>query len=460
VAAFNFVFFAKTSIKTSNMYKQITLICCTLFCVSFCVSTAFAQNKKDSTRFSIHFQQTIITQSHSKFAAPYEGKNSLRLSEDPATSLTGTFFLGARLWQNGAIFINPEIAGGAGLSGATGVAGFPNGETFRVGNVAPTLYIARAYYQQIFALKGKAVYQHNAANQLGGVMPENYYKISVGKFCLADFFDKNSYSHDPRTQFMNWALMTNGAYDYAANVRGYTWGAVGEANKGHWTLRAGAALQPLVANGADLDWNINKAIGLQAEVERRFLIKGKLGVVRLLGYYNTSSAASYATAIEKNPKLPDLVAVRSYGNGNRKNGVGINMEQAINNNGGIFLKASWNDGKYETWAFTEIDHSIAGGWLQGGARWHRPNDQLGVAVVANGLSVPHQDYLRAGGNGFIVGDGQLNYGFETIFEAFYNFDLYRNKIIVAPDYQFVVNPAYNKDRGPVSFFGFRLHTEF
>jgi high affinity Mn2+ porin len=439
------------------MSRQATLLSLVYFCV---MTTTYAQITKDSSRFTIHFQQTIASQAHSKFTAPYEGKNSLRMSEDPATSLTSTLFLGAKLWRNASFYINPEIAGGSGLSGTTGVAGFPNGETFRIGNIAPTLYIARMYYSQIFALRGKGVYQASTDNQLAGIVPDNYYKISVGKFCLADFFDGNTYSHDPRTQFMNSALMTNGAYDYAANVRGYTWGTVGEMNKGRWTLRAGAALQPTVANGADLDWKINNAIGLQGEIEHRFSLWNKNGAIRLLGFYNTSSAGNYRSAIEKNPALPDLTTARDYNNGNRKNGFGINMEQAINKDGGIFLKASWNDGKYETWAFTEIDHSVSGGILQGGSRWHRPNDKIGMAAVINGISVEHQEYLQAGGNGFMVGDGLLNYGLETIIEAFYSLDVYKNRIFVAPDYQFVINPAYNKDRSAVSFFGVRLHTAF
>ena len=410
--------------------------------------------------WSLHFQQTVIKQWHSEFHHPYEDSLSLQSRENAKLSLTTTLFIGRRLWKDGAIFFNPEASGGSGLSGASGMAGALNGETFRVGSTEPVLYLARLYLQQRFAIGTETVDDDDDLNQLGGPRPVRYLSATVGKISMADYFDQNSYSHDPRTQFLNWSLMSAGGWDYPANTRGYTGGAVLEYISPGLALRAATSLMPTYANGPLLDYHYGKAHAETVELTKVYHLRGHTGTVRVLGYRNQAGMGNYQQALTTIIRdQPNIIATRQ--DYRTKYGFIVNAEQEISKTIGVFGRFSYDDGKNETWAFTEIDNSLSLGATSSGARWHRPGDRLGLAAVANGISPTHRAYLAAGGYGFIIGDGALNYGHEFITELYYSIDLPRYHVAITPDYQFIVNPGYNKDRsGPIHVVAVRLHVEF
>jgi len=350
------------------------------------------------------------------------------------------------------------MSGGAGLSKTLGVAGFPNGETFRVGGDAPKIYIARAYFTQNFEWGNAKDTLTDDANQLAGTLSTRHLSFTIGKFGMADYFDNNSFSHDPRTQFMNWSLMSNGAWDYPANTRGYVFGFYTEYAHPSWTLRFALTMVTTEANGAVWDEHIGHTNSQTLEFEKRYTIAGKKGALRILGFNNKGKMGSYTDALMRSPVNPEVDTLLSYGH--RKWGFGLNAEQNITNDLGVFAKLSYNDGKTQTWFFTEIDRSLSFGGVLKGTSWKRADDELGLGFVANGISKPHRDYLAAGGYGFIIGDGKLNYGTEMIGELYYKVNAYQQKIWLSPGYQFIINPAYNKDRGPVNVFSLRMHVEF
>ena len=414
------------------------------------------------SNWSLHFQQTVIQQWHSELTTPYAGDYSLQDREKAKLSLTTTVFLGRKLWRGAALFFNPEVAGGSGLSGARGVAGFPNGETFRIGAPEPVLYLARLYVRQEFALGPATEALDDDNNQVAGRHPTHYLALNLGKFSAADYFDQNTYSHDPRTQFLNWSLMSAGAWDYPANVRGYTVGGVVEYVRPGLALRFGSTLLPTAANGPDLDFDYATAHAETIELTKAYRLGGHPGTLRLLGFRNVAAMGDYRAATTEGQttrQQPDVTAQRR--NGRSKSGFVVNAEQEVSADIGLFGRLSYNDGQYETWAFTEIDQSVSLGATSTGARWQRPDDRLGLAVVTNGISAAHRAYLAAGGYGFIVGDGGLNYGPEFIAETYYSIALPRYHASLSPDYQFIINPGYNRDRsGPVHVVALRAHVEF
>lgn len=409
-------------------------------------------------RFNLHFQQTVITQTKPGFNAPYSGDNSLLPIHETASSLTTTLFGAARLWKGAEAYFNPEMSGGKGFSQTLGLAGFTNGETFRVGSPEPAIYIARAYLTQTFGWGNEIDTLADDQNQLAGFRKKRYFSITAGKFGLSDFFDNNAFSHDARSQFMNWSLMANGAWDYPANTRGYVIGAVFELGQPDWSLRLATTMVTNSANGAIWDGKIGKAHAFTLEYEKRYQIGGEKGIIRLLAFNNAAMMGSYRLAIAQNPLAPDVTATRAYGR--NKYGFGINLEQNINSNLGVFAKTSYNDGKTETWAFTEIDRSVSIGAVLNGNSWKQKDAEIGLAFVGNGIAKDHRNYLAAGGYGFIIGDGKLNYAPEMIAEVYYKVNVYQKKFFLSPDYQFILNPAYNKDRGPVNAFALRAHVEF
>jgi high affinity Mn2+ porin len=427
----------------------------------FWITTIFAQTPsiKDSTRntnSNFHFQLTSVTQYKFDLPATYTGTNSLIPVDESASTLTATIFWGAKLWKGAAIYINPEVAGGGGISSARGVAAFTNGEAFRVGDPEPKIYAARAFVKQIFNLGGEQNYIGEGANEVYKNRSQKYVMAVVGKFSIADFFDTNSYSHDPRSQFFNWGLMSNGAWDYPANVRGYTWGAVLEYGTEKFKVRGATTLVPKEANGNDMDLNIGQANSSVLEFEKPISLFKQGGSIRLLGFYTQAHMGNYVLAI--NNTTPDITSTRSYGR--TKYGLGINMEQELGSGIGLFARASWNDGKNETWAFTEIDRSASMGVSFNGERWKRNDDAFGIGSVLSGLSEEHRNYLAGGGYGFIIGDGALNYGAEWVTEFYYKAKLFSDTFYLTANYQFVVNPAYNIDRGPAHVIGLRAHVEF
>jgi len=429
--------------------------------------------------WSFHFQFTNVVQGHTAFkGGGYQGPNTLSPQADTALSVTATLFAGRRLWRGASLYFNPEIAGGRGVghrdnqfpnnedlyNPAVGIAGFPNGETFRIGSPKPALYVARLYLEQVIPLSDEGYSEIlSEANQVKQRLPESRIVITAGKFALVDLFDNNRYSHDPRTDFLNWALMSYGAWDYPANTRGYTYGLAVEYIRPTYAVRVAGSLMPKVANGNVLDWRFTRSGSLDLEFERQFKLLSRPGRVRLLGYRNVTKAPTYRSATEMllagtyPADRPYILTGTTYGG--VKYGFGVNLEQPIGRWGGLFGRASWNDGRTATWAFTEIDRSYSLGGNLNGSPWKRSNDAIGLAWITNGISPDHRAFLAAGGRGFMLGDGALpNYGSEHILEANYNAHLARFLWMTA-DYQLVVNPGYNAGRGPVHLFALRTHLE-
>jgi len=442
------------------MKKRILLII--LISASIAAKAQLNYTKDSTEKWSQHFQLTVIDQSHNSFNAAYSGNNSLSSSHEEALSITATLYLGRKLWKNASVYFNPEVSGGSGVSEARGVAGFPNGETFRIGSPAPALYMGRLFYRQYIPLSDSRDLVDADANQLREYVPRKRIVITAGKFALSDFFDNNAYAHDPRSQFMNWALMSNGAWDYPANTRGYTDGLVLEYINPSWAIRAAGTLVGTYANGPEFDYNYFKAHGQTIEFSKFTDLNGHKGTISLLAYRNVTKAPAYRDVINnylnKSDVSLDVVNGKNYGG--VKYGFGINAGQELSKDLGVFLRAGWNDGKTATWAFTEIDRTLSFGFNYKGVAWHRPDDTFGFAADINGISQDHRDFLAAGGYGFLIGDGKLtNYKTEKIVEAYYS-ARFNSNLYVSADYQYVANPAYNADRGPVSFFSIRAHVEF
>jgi high affinity Mn2+ porin len=427
--------------------------------------------KKDSVaNWTIHAQITTVFQYHPAFHADYSGINSLSNTKAEALSLTSTIFLGRKLWKGASIYANPELSGGQGFNGAHGAAGFPNGEIYRVGNPTPTPFIARLFIQQVIKLRnsGEDV-QSTDVNQLAGKFPTSRVVITVGKFCLSDFFDGNNYNHDARSQFLNWSLMASGSWDFPADTRGYTSGFVVEAIKPLWAVRFSAVMVPRQANALQMDWQLNKANSETAEFEKDWNYKGHAGILRATGFISFTRAPKYKEVINAIQSgdtteanfLIDIVSGKTTWDtfGGIKYGFGLNLEQDLGYGIGVFARGNWSDGQSADWAFTQIDNNVQLGMLMKGVLWKRPMDNFGLAFATNGLSPLQKQYLELGGYGFIIGDGALNYRRETILEVFYNCQL-AQFVFISPDYQFIANPGYNKDRGPVHVPGLRVHLEF
>ncbi len=410
----------------------------------------------DSSFANLHFQLTTISQYHADFHELYHGRNSIQATAESATSVTSTLFAGVHLWSGAALYVNPELSGGSGLSGVTGIAGFVNGETPRIGDPAPAISVARVYFQQTIDLPGAEVeHLSDLQNQLAQDVARSRLTITAGKYALSDLFDNNAYSHDPRSQFENWALMENGAWDYPANTHGYTYAFTIGLRVEEWSVQASTAAEPREANGATLEYR-SGAHGETLEVERDYSLDGLNGAFRLLFFDNTADMGSYALATQQSSSSPDVAGTREYGR--VKYGIGLNLQQELSPNVGSFMRLGWSDGKNETWAFTEIDRTISLGLSLSGNLWNRGHDMAGVAGVINGLSQDHKVYLEAGGYGFIIGDGALTYSPEVIAETEYKLAL-TEFVSLTADYQFVLNPAYNRDRGPIHVLGLRAHIE-
>lgn len=425
-----------------------------------------SQQNDSVSNWTVHFQSTVIYQSQSSFHAKYSGLRSLDTNLNEAYSLTNTLFLGRRLWRGASFYFNPEISGGQGIGKVLGIAGAPNGEVYRVGNPKPTLFIARGYLQQEFALKkSEPVDQEDGQNQLRGKVASDRLVLQIGKFGISDFFDGNVFDHDARSQFLNWSLMSSGAWDFPADLRGYTEGVVVQWLHPDWALRFAAVKVPLKANGLKLDPNITKGNSETAEYEKNFSIHHRKGSIKLTGFVTSSRAPIYNKAIAE-LKQADSTRYKIINGENEWNiyegvkyGLALNFSQSLSFSCGLFSRLNFNDGQSATWAFTEIDRNFQIGVNINGTKWKRKDDALGVALSINGLSPQHKKYLQSGGMGFIIGDGKLNYSKEAIIESFYRIKC-NSFIYCSADYQLVINPGYNKDRkGPVSICGIRLHIE-
>jgi len=423
-------------------------------------STAPAADTVDTERWNLFYQATSIGQYHGTFHSPYEDAFSLQDHQERDVSLTTTLFFGLRLEKNTELYFDPEIAGGRGFSGVNGLANSSNGELPRVASAVPKPYLARLYIMHDFAFGSETEPVESDDNQLGGTRPVTRYTVVVGRFTVTDFFDKNRYSNDPRSQFMGWAVMFNGAWDYPADVRGYTWGWMHEFHTSNWSFRYASAAMPRVANGLRFDRRLFVNRGDVFEAERRFTLNKHAGTLRLLNYENHADAGTYAKAIllaRETGTVPDVILTRK--NGTLKYGFGINMDQEVTKDFGVFARLGWNDGKTESFAFTAMDRLATGGVSFTGTRWHRPNDTVATELTVGGISGVHAEYLAMGGHDFLIGDGHLEYGPECVWETYYNARVYKG-VFASFDLQHVANPAYNQQRGPVWIPSIRLHIEF
>jgi len=407
--------------------------------------------------WQVHGQSTLITQGHGTFESPYQGPNSLRPERESATSFTATVMLGWQPWPGAEWFLDGEAAAGKGVSSVLGMAGAPNGETYRVGDPELKATFARVFLRQTWDLGGASETSATDAHQFAGVRTTRRFVLHFGKFSVMDVFDSNSYAHEPRTQFLNWSFMGHGAWDYPADTRGYTWGGAVEWYWDDWALRYGRFAEPLEANQMAMDHAFAEAHGDAGEVEHDHTLAGLPGAVRLLSYRNVARMGNYRESLALASAAPDITDTRA--SGRVKRGWGLNAEQSLSEDLGGFLRWSWNDGHTETWAFTEIDRSLSMGLSLKGTRWHHAEDRIGLALVRNGLSPDHRDYLAAGGLGFLLGDGRLSYAPECIAEAYYACSL-GSSVTVTLDLQQVWNPAYNRDRGPLTLAALRLHAAF
>ena len=406
--------------------------------------------------WNVHVQNTDILQGDFSFPAKYSGPNSLRTKGELNETVSLDLSLGLRLWHGAEVHLDGLMWQGFGLSKTLGVAGFPNGEAFRFGTKVPNVNLPRAFIRQVIGLGGPQEDVPDDALHLAGRQDISRLTLTLGKMSAKDIFDNNAYSNDPRTQFMNWSLMANGAWDYPADAIGFITGFAAELNQPVWTLRYGFFQVPRVSNGTAIDQHFLDAWSMVTEFERRFTMREHPGAVRLLGFVERAHMGSYRDALNSTVRPADITASREY---RCKFGLGLNIEQEITKRIGVFARLGWNDGNTESWAFTDVDRTVSLGVRIKGGAWHRPDDVVGIAGVCNGLSHVHRQFLAAGGTGILTGDGGLTYAGEKILETYYDIAL-RKGVHLAVDYQFVSDPAYNRDRGPVSFLAGRLHWEF
>jgi high affinity Mn2+ porin len=409
-----------------------------------------------AAQWNWHFQNTDIIQGDPSFPAKYSGPNSLDSQGETRETVSVDLMAGARLWSGAEAFVDGLLWQGFGLSETLGVEGFPNGEGFRLGTKVPNVTFARLFLRQTIGLGGDTESVADSPIQLAGTRDISRLTFTVGKISAKDIFDNNAYANDPRTQFMNWAFMANEAWDYPADSLGFITGFAAELNQPKWALRYGFFQLPRTSNGMAQDAHYLQAWGMVTEFERRFTLNEHPGALRLLAFLNQANMGSYQAAVDSPVRPADIEATRAY---RFKFGFGLNMEQEVVTNVGVFTRLGWSDGKNEAWAFSDVDRTASLGVSVKGGFWNRPVDTVGLAVALNAISSEHQDFLAAGGTGILAGDGALNYGFEKLLETYYDFQVWRT-IHVAFDYQFIVNPAVNRDRGPVSVFGGRLHMEF
>jgi len=426
-------------------------------------------------------QLTAIEQNQSTLHSPYRGALSLDPAGDTQPTETVGLYLAWAPLSFVQLYADTEKFNGAGVSNATGLGGLTNGDVVREGSesLPKTFYLARAYARVLIPLgeEGDAPDTTRAEasqDQIGGWEPAHRLELKVGKLAVSDDFDRNRYAGSARTEFLNWSLWQNTAWDYAADTRGYTNGFVVGFVSPRWQLRYGAYLMPEHANGQQLESSFRRARGEQVELT---LTPKEAGpIVRVLAYRNIARMGSYEEAVAiaaLNHTVPDVAA--NDEDGRRKYGFGVNVEQALADDGetGVFVRAGWNDGKNESFAFTEVDRHLSAGVQIDGVHWARAADRLGVALVSEGLARAHADYLAAGGSGFLLADGALHYGHEQILETYYRIEWSwpfgsvpqrpphaAPRIQLSPDFQFVRRPGYNEDRGPVHFFALRLHLEY
>jgi hypothetical protein len=409
--------------------------------------------------FAAHGQATYIWQGKSSFTSPYEGAHSLTGAQTRSYSSTVTADLGWRLGKGTEFHVNGEGAAGIPFSELHGLGGMTNGELAKTAGSDMQFYVARAFMRQTWGLGGGSERVEADMNQLAGFQDKRRVVLTVGTISPLDIFDSVSISHDPRTQFLNWSFLTHGSYDYAADARGYTWGGTIEYIDDGWAARFGRYAVPGASNGLGLTSSILNQYGDQLELEKSYSAWGKQGTARLLMFRNQEVMGSFDEAIAyaaMHGGTPDVANVRRE---QTKMGMGLSFDQTLTDSISAFMRINFADGKTETYSFTEIDRSVSGGVAISGDSWGRGQDTVGIAMSINALSAAHRQYLQLGGLGAFLGDGTLNYGTERVYEAYYSWRPVRN-LWISADAQFIQNPGYNRDRGPATVVGVRLHTEF
>jgi high affinity Mn2+ porin len=411
----------------------------------------------DLGSFAVHGQTTFVENYAPRFRSPYVGQNSLTPNQGRETWDT-TLGLGVKLWRDAEFWFDPEIDQGFGLNATEGAAGFPTGTAFKVGASVPYARLHKTFVRQTIDLGGEAQKIDAGFNQFAGSQTADRLVITLGKFSVSDIFDTNKYAQNPRKDFMNWALIDAGAFDYAADAWGYSYGASAEWYQGAWTFRGGLFDLSIVPNSQVLDPSFGQFQWL-GEIERRYELWGHPGKLAVTGFLSRGRMGSFQDAInlaQASGGPANIAAVRKY---QSRGGVSMNVEQEITADLGLFMRAGWADGNVEPYEYTDVDRTIAAGLSVKGKQWGRPDDTFGLAGIVNDISKVHQQFLNAGGLGILVGDGMLPHpGPEQIVETYYAFPLFATTVTL--DYQFIVNPAYNRDRGPVSVIGARVHAEF
>ncbi|HUV69651.1 MAG TPA: carbohydrate porin [Terracidiphilus sp.] len=420
----------------------------------------------DGSRYWISGQANIIFQGDLPFHSPYAGPNSFVGRGEYKASEVGTLYLAVRptrsIRYSTDLILDVESAGGRGLSEALGLAGFTNLDVVRNPTLGMKPYLARYEIHQTIGLSGETTGQDAGPFALASRVPVRRVELRAGKMTLPDFFDVNEVGSDSHLQFMNWTVDNNGAWDYAADTRGYTVGGMAEYDDKVWSVRYGLFAMPVVANGIDMDWAFSRAHAQDGEFELRhgFIAKRK-GTQRILFYANRAHMGTYREAVNAflagTDKTPNILLHEHFGA--LKYGFGYNTEQEVNANLRVFGRFGWNEGQHESFAYTEVDQTVELGGDYGGARWHRPEDKVGLAVVSNAIKRDHQNYLKDGGLGFLLGDGNLNYGRENIVEGYYTWHAWRG-LFYALDVQHIDHPGYNRDRGPVWVGSVRVHVDF
>jgi high affinity Mn2+ porin len=413
--------------------------------------------------WELHGQTTFIYQGYPPFSASYNGPNSLPMLGQSRETWTVSGFLGVRLWQGGELYYNPELLQGFGVANTTGAAGYPNGEAQKSNFPYPRYNTSRLFVRQEIGLGGETETVDSEYGQLSGVKDVSRVTLQFGKFSVHDLFDTNSYAEDPRVDFLNWSIWASGAFDYPADRLGLTWGLTAALNQPNWAVRVGYFLVGDQPNANTFDMNLLTRGGYVGELELRFRPFDRPGALRFGSWLTSTFAGSYDQAVllaAMNPSLTANDTIDQTRQTRTKYGFYFNLEQELSDNVGLFGRFSWNDGRTEIGAFTDIDTSLSLGLSIKGAPWGRPDDRVGIAGSLNQISGAHSGYLAAGGLGVLVGDGQLPvYSSENVFESYYALKVVKD-VVVTADYQFLGNPAYNAQRGPVHVFSGRLSARF
>lgn len=415
----------------------------------------------DSSRFWISGQMNFILQWHPAFHSPYQGSQSLNPRGENALSRVVTLYTGMELTHSTELLFDLESASGHGISEAFGLAGYTNLDVVRNPSLGGAPYVARGMFHAVIPFSSERIVSARSPLSLFTSLPVRRLEFRIGRFQLVDFFDANSAGNDSHLQFLNWTVDNNGAYDYAADTRGYTVGAVLDYEDRIWGFRFAETLMPRVANGIAFQWNLERARAENYEFELRHgILPHRDGVVRLLSYVNHADMGDYRKAIQQfesgQTTVPDISNHPLQET--IKYGFGINLEQKLTPWLTAFGRFGWNEGRHESFVYTEANQTVSFGAVAPGKLWHRNLDRIGVAFTSNAISGDHRRYLQLGGCGFLLCDGNLNYGREKIVETFYTVHFWRG-VFGSIGVQHIHNPGYNRDRGPVLVPSIRLHLE-